>query len=263
MSRPVITLLTDYGVGSQHVGALHAVLARQCPSADRIDFAHDIPAGDARWGAILLRCLAPEIPGAVHLAVVDPDVGTGRRAVAIELGDGGYAVGPDNGLLGLLKPVASAAAQLTAEPGRCATFDGRDLFAPTAARLARGEVLTDIGTVVPVNSIEEPVVPAAAVRTARLHAAVMGRDRFGNLALAAGEHDVAASGLAIGNTIRVAGRDAKLGRTFADVSPGGVLVYIDSNAMLSIAVRDGDAAAEFGIAVGDTVIIERGGARVA
>ena len=98
--RPVVALLTDYGPGSEHVGALHAVVAAGCPGADRVDLAHDLPAGDVRAGALVLRRLAPLVPGAVVVAVVDPGVGTARRAVAVALAGGGALVGPDNGLLG-------------------------------------------------------------------------------------------------------------------------------------------------------------------
>src|SRR5690606_7857620 len=101
MSEPVpVTFLTDYGPGSEHVGALHLVVAAAAPGARTIDLAHDIPPGDIRGGALTLARLAPMLPGAVHVAVVDPGVGGERRGVAVQLGEGGALVGPDNGLLG-------------------------------------------------------------------------------------------------------------------------------------------------------------------
>ena len=253
MTAPVVTLLTDYGVGTPHVGALHAVLARECPAARLIDFAHDIPPGDVKWGALLLRQLVPELPGAVHLAVVDPGVGTDRRAIAMELEDGSRVVGPDNGLLGLLVPIAESAVRLTAQPTRSATFHGRDLFAPTAARLASGASLGDMGSMVALSSITTPVIPAAAVRPKNIHALIVGVDRFGNAALAADEHDLSAAGFSVGDGLALDGRVAYYVRTFADVASGEALVYIDSNEMISVAIRDGSAASEFALRVDDTV----------
>ncbi len=160
--RPVVALLTDYGPGSEHVGALHAVIAAACPEADRIDLAHDLPAGDVRAGAVVLARLAPLVPGAVVLAVVDPGVGTARRAVAAGLRDGGALVGPDNGLLGPAARALGAAtcAVLPPPPADApATFHGRDVLAPAAARLASGRSPADLG---------EPADPAtiAAARPA-------------------------------------------------------------------------------------------------
>ncbi|HWH13678.1 MAG TPA: SAM-dependent chlorinase/fluorinase, partial [Miltoncostaeaceae bacterium] len=100
MAPPVVTLLTDYGPAGEHVGALHAVIVARCPAAVRVDLAHDIPPGEVRWAALQLARLAPLLPGAMHLAVVDPGVGTARRALAVGLAGGGALVGPDNGLLG-------------------------------------------------------------------------------------------------------------------------------------------------------------------
>ena len=255
MSGSIITLLTDYGVGTQHVGALHAVLARECPAADRIDLAHDIPPGDIRWAAILLARLIPELPGAVHLAVVDPGVGTERRGVAIALEDGSHVVGPDNGLLGLLVRMVDAAVRLPIDDELPATFHGRDVFAPVAARLSRGEPLAAVGSAIPVNSIAAPTIPVASVRPGRIGALVVGADRFGNLALAAGAQDLIDADLSIGDPLSVAGRPAVLGRTFGDVASGETLVYIDSNEMLSIAIRDGNAAAVLAVESGATLLI--------
>lgn len=256
MTRPIVALLTDYGVGTQHVGALHAVLARHCPEADRIDLAHDIPPGDVRWGALLLERLAAELPGAVFLAVVDPGVGTDRRAVALALDDGGRVVGPDNGLLGPLATRGERAVRIDPAAARSATFHGRDLFAPAAARLARGAPLIDLGSPMPISAVRQPVIPAATVGSRRIETVVLGRDRFGNLALAGGRDDLEAAGLAAGDAVSINAEAARVGRVFADVAVSALLLYVDSNSMLSVAVRDGDAAAALGIAAGDGVVIE-------
>jgi len=246
---PVVALLTDYGPGSEHVGALHAVIASRCPQADRVDLAHDIPPGDVRRGALVLArlgALAPE--GAVLLAVVDPGVGTERRGVAMELRDGGALVGPDNGLLALAAERLGAvrALELATPAGAAATFHGRDVFAPAAAALAAGEELK--GPPVDPASLRRPELPAPRAGPGWLEALVVGADRFGNVELLAGEEDLRRAGLAPGERVVAvvagAGRrhEATVGRAFADVPHGGLLVHVDSSGAVALAVNGGDAA---------------------
>ena len=246
--RPV-TLLTDYGPGTEHVGALHLVLARSCPGAARIDLAHDIPPGDVRWGALTLARHGPSLPGAVHLAVVDPGVGGQRRALAVALADGGHAVGPDNGLLGPLVDAvgATAAADLGGlPPGAARTFHGRDLFAPAAARLAMGEPITSLGRPVPVADVVRPPLPPPEVAPGVVIAEIAGKDRFGNVSLLATWRDLVAAGLDRGPlSVGVDGAGdhaARPGTRFGDVEPGELVVYPDSNGALAVARRDADAA---------------------
>lgn len=265
MSRtPALTLLTDYGPASEHVGALHAVLATEAPGIERIDLAHDLPAGDVRWAAIVLARLAPLVPGAIHLAVVDPGVGGPRRAAAVALADGGALVGPDNGLLALAAERIGATAAVAIDPGRIggevsATFHGRDLFAPVAARLARGDAIADLGAGFDPAELIRPDLPAPATRPRELTATVAGWDRFGNLALLASASELTAAGLRPGLEVRVtaAGRShpAHVGRTFADVEPGSLLVHIDSHGMVAVAERDGGAAGTMGARAGARVTI--------
>jgi S-adenosylmethionine hydrolase len=203
VGRRVVALLTDFGAGSEHVGALHAVVAAACPGADRIDLAHDLPAGDVRAGALSLARLAALLPGAVHVAVVDPGVGTDRRAAAVALAGGGALVGPDNGLLGPAAAAlgAVAAVALVPPPGAAATFHGRDLFAPAAARLAAGEPLAALGEPFDPATLVAPDLPPPRVEPGRLSAEVVGVDRYGNVQLLAGAEHLAAAGFGRGERI--------------------------------------------------------------
>lgn len=264
-ARPLVTLLTDYGPGTEHVGALHAVIAARCPAADRIDLAHDVPPGDVRWGAILLARLVPLAPPGAHLAVVDPGVGSERRGLAVALGDGRHLVGPDNGLLGpaAASLEAAAAVELTAPEHRLepvsATFHGRDVFAPAAAHLAGGGALDELGPAVPPDSIRQPPMPRARAEEGGIEAMAAGADRFGNVALLAGAGELAAARMAHEDRVWVVvgGRRSRavVGRTFADVPRGGLLVYVDSHGMLSLAVGGGNALERLGLEPGEVVAI--------
>jgi S-adenosyl-L-methionine hydrolase (adenosine-forming) len=263
-SRPVVTLLTDFGAGSEHVGALHAVIAAGCPAADRIDLAHDLAAGNVRAGALVLARLAPLAPGAVHLAVVDPGVGTGRRAAAVALLTGGALVGPDNGLLGPAAAAlgASAAVELHPPPADApATFHGRDLFAPAAARLAAGDPVAALGTAVDPAALRMPDLPTPRVATGSLAAEVVLVDRYGNLQLLAGAGDLERAGFTRGDRIAATVTDrphpVTVARAYADVAPKGMLVHVDSHGMVAIAVNGGDAARRIGARPGDVVTLAR------
>src|SRR5947209_6753044 len=151
-SAPVITFLSDYGLEDDFVGVCHAVIASLCPAARVIDLTHGVGRQDVRSGALILEQALPYLPIGVHLAVVDPDVGAERRAVALRSGDDRVLVGPDNGLLslaaeragGVIEAVDIAQSQFRLEPVS-ATFHGRDIFAPVAAAVARGVPLAEVG----------------------------------------------------------------------------------------------------------------------
>jgi S-adenosylmethionine hydrolase len=259
----VIALLTDFGAGSEHVGALHAVLAVGAPGVERVDLAHDLPAGDVRGASLVLARLAPLLPGAVHLAVVDPGVGTPRRAAAVHLNDGGALIGPDNGLLGPAADAigAVAAVALTPPSEGAATFHGRDLFAPAAARIATGVPVASLGEAFDPATLVRPEMPEPEVRGGHLRATVVGIDRFGNVQLIAGRDDLAAAGFTRGDRIWAAVGErrhpATVARTFGDAAPKGMLVHIDSHGYVALAVNGGDAARRVGAAVGDAVTMGR------
>jgi len=265
----IITLLTDYGPGSEHVGALHAVLAAGCPNAERIDLAHDIPPGDTRFGALVLARLVPLTPPGVHLAVVDPGVGTARRGIAVATPDGRRLVGPDNGLLGLVcrELGAHEAVELTSPHHRrepvAPTFHGRDVFAPAAAHLAAGGRLGDLGAAVPVDGLVQPDLAAPGVRPGRLETVVVGVDRFGNLQTGAVGSDLAAAGLVHGDGLAVTTGEvtmhARLGAVFADVPQGELVVYIDGHGHAAVAVNGASASRLLGATAGSWIAVARGG----
>lgn len=258
--RP-LTLLTDYGVGGEHVGALHLRLAADWSRSARIDIAHDIPPGDVRWGALTLARHAPSLSGAVHLAVVDPGVGGARRAIALELADGSHALGPDNGLLSLLgaRIGVRAVADLGDGPADApATFHGRDLFAPIAGQLAYGASLAEVGDIVAPATITQLEIPTPSVAEGNLQAEIAGRDRFGNVSLLAGRADFRTAFPSAGDVSLDCGhgpQQATVGRSFGDVPSGELLVYVDSNEAVSIAQTGGNAWRRLGCSVGDAVSI--------
>jgi S-adenosylmethionine hydrolase len=267
LARP-ITFLSDYGTGDEFAGVCRAVIARIAPGAPVIDLSHGIARYDVRRGAAVLADALGYAPAGVHLAVVDPGVGTARRPVAVAAGDGGrHFVGPDNGLLSVALERfggAAEAADISATPVRLepvsATFHGRDLFAPVAAHLALGEPLAGLG---------EPIDPAtlATIDPGRpevepgrgLEAEVAHVDVFGNLELIATGADAADAGLEIDGRVGVRAPrrsgDAVFARTFGDVEPGGMVLLVDSVGSLALAVNRGDAARELDLEPGDRVVL--------
>lgn len=265
MAAPLVALLTDYGPGTEHVGALHALLARDAAQAGRVDLAHDIPPGDVRWGATVLARLVTLLPArSVVVAVVDPGVGTARRAVVVRTGAGPLLTGPDNGLLGpaataLGGPVELVEVEPPAEAP--ATFHGRDLFVPVAVALLRGVAPADLGAPADPAGLRSPARIAPEVGAGRIATLVAGWDRFGNVATTAGPGDLARAGLAVGDALRVTvGEDvhwAPLARTFGDVPEGGLLVHLDSHGVVALAVNGDHAASLLGVREGAEVVLTR------
>jgi S-adenosyl-L-methionine hydrolase (adenosine-forming) len=266
-ARP-ITFLSDYGLGDEFVGVVHGVIATICPEARVIDLGHGVPRQDVQAGALMLARALPYTPAGVHLAVVDPEVGARRRAVALRtIEDGRLLVGPDNGLLTLAAERfggVAEAVEISASPWRLepvsATFHGRDVFAPVTARLAGGAPLASAGT--PVEPGELVTLEQSRPRQEEdsLVAHVVGTDTYGNAVLDATHGDMLERGLKLGDAVaaRTSTRRVRgvLARTFSDVPAGGLIVYEDAGGALALAINGGDAAALLGVRPGDEVRLE-------
>jgi hypothetical protein len=240
---------------------VHRVIAGRAPDIQVIDLTHQIPAHDVRAGALALWRAAPWLVPGVILAVVDPGVGTARRAVAVEISRAGAVlVGPDNGLLlpaaTSLGPITSAVA-LPPHPaaGRGATFAGRDVFAPAAAELAKGVELRRLGPAIdPLTLAGDPIPTAQTEPDGRLRAEVLWVDRFGNAQLNARPADVAAHG----PVVEVATTPqhpwpARLVTAYAELEPDEVGLVTDSYGFLSVSCHESPAAARTGLRAGDAV----------
>ncbi|MGE5147723.1 MAG: S-adenosyl-l-methionine hydroxide adenosyltransferase family protein [Candidatus Eiseniibacteriota bacterium] len=256
----MIALFTDFGLEGPYVGQMKAVLSRLAPAVPVIDLFADLPPYDAQAAAYLLAAYAPELPtGAVFLCVVDPGVGGPRRPAVLEA-DGHLYVGPDNGLFEIVARRAEAARwwEIVWRPEHLsASFHGRDLFAPVAARLARGERLPDDSTeAVPGEDGELPIGMPRDLDDLRRRdwpdelARVVYVDRFGNAMTG-----LRASALRRGAVLGVGEHRLRHGQTFGDVAPGSPLWYENSNGLVEIAVNQGRADATLGIAVGAPVEI--------
>jgi S-adenosylmethionine hydrolase len=263
----IVSLLTDYGHEDEFVGVCHAVIRGIAPDVPIVDLTHGISRYGVREGAIVLRNSLPYVPVGVHVAIVDPQVGTERRGVALRTGDGRILVGPDNGLLSLawkacgdvVEAVDISRSQHRLEPAS-ATFHGRDIFAPVAAQLAAGAELADAGQHVEPDELQVLALPEPKVGEGEVVAHVLLVDRFGNASLDVAHADLADSGLALGRPIEIetsgSGRFiAMFVQTFADVRPGDVILYEDSYRMLAIAVNRGDAAAALKLAPDTKVVL--------
>ncbi|MEX1141531.1 MAG: SAM-dependent chlorinase/fluorinase [Thermoleophilaceae bacterium] len=273
----IVTLLTDYGHEDEFVGVCHGVIASIAPEARVIDVTHGIARHDALRGAIVLRNALPYLPAGVHVAIVDPQVGTERRALALRCEDGRVLVGPDNGVLSLAWEQAGGidlAIDVSRSPHRLqpasATFQGRDVFAPVAAHLAAGAELADAGEPIDPDAIERIELPHAHVLDdGTVIAHVITIDGYGNVALDVSHDQLVETELRLGATVEVevrpsasGGAAVQLGEgrvaapfvtAFADVPGGETIVYEDAARTLALAVNRGNAAAELGLSVGDEV----------
>jgi S-adenosylmethionine hydrolase len=254
----IVTLLTDYGRDDDFVGVCHGVIRSIEPNVGIVDITHGIPRYGVRQGAIVLRNTLPYMPVGVHMAVVDPQVGTERRALALSTADGRILVGPDNGLLSLAWArcggvdlvVDITRSQHRMEPVS-ATFHGRDIFAPVAAHLAAGAELADAGDPLEPRELAVVDLPEPRREDDRIVAHALVVDRFGNAGLNVDHDDLAGTGITLGGTVEleVLGERylATYAQTFADVTPGELLVYEDAYRTLAVAINRGDAAATLGL----------------
>ena len=240
--RALVTLLTDFGTLDGYVGAMKGVILSRAPDATLVDLTHDIPPHDVWSGAWALREAARSFPaGAIHVAVVDPGVGTARRPILVEHA-GQVFVGPDNGVLSLASSGGRARHLDRSElhhPQVSRTFHGRDIFAAVAGHLAAGLPPADCGTPIADWLRLEELAPSSAANGVR--GAVIHVDRFGNLV-------TNITTLAAGARVEVEGGPSAvpLRATFGDVAPGEWVAYLGSSGRLELAVREGSAAARLG-----------------
>jgi len=259
-----ISLTTDYGTFDGFVAACHGTIARLAPAVRVIDVTHHVPPADVARGAAVLAQTAPHLPPSVHVAVVDPGVGTARRGLVLQT-PGGLLVGPDNGLLIWAADALGGvdrAFELDNKDWQLGsvarTFHGRDVFSPAAAHLALGASPVDAGPAIdPADLIRLPD-PVVTVGDGWIESEVGTVDRFGNVQLAATGDVLAGLGheLIVNGSVR-----ARRGATFADVERGELLVYEDSAGYVAIAVNNGRAVVVLSVRPGDTVrIAERNAA---
>jgi S-adenosylmethionine hydrolase len=283
MARPVISFLTDFGADGA-AAICRGVMLSIAPDAQILDISHAVRKFAIREGAYLLWMTVPWLPVGVHVAVVDPGVGTARRPIAIRATRGDVLVGPDNGLL---LPAAEALGGVEAAralenrdwmlPRQSATFHGRDIFAPVAAHLAIGGAFEAVGPAVDPASLSQLRFPAAVVGDGVLEALALYVDSFGNIRLGARRDDLEqALGAPVeGTSLRLrferpedpptGGRGdvvtevATWARTFGTLPSGAALLYEDSSGQLALGRNQADAAAALGIEPGSRVRIERAG----
>jgi len=244
---PIVTLLSDFGTCDSYVAEMKAAILTRAPTATLIDISHEVPPGDIRSAQYLLARSWSGFPDrTVHLSVVDPGVGSPRRAIALTSA-GHRFVGPDNGLL---TPVLDKAevVQLAVPPEAAPTFHGRDVFAPAAARLALGEPVRDLGR--PVRDPCRSSPPEPGEVEGGLQGEVVYVDRFGTLI-----SNLPGVTLLRGEWISVNGKSVgPLRRTFADVPPGAAVAFLGSGGTIEIGVRDGSASRRLGAGMGARVL---------
>jgi len=243
----IVTFLTDFGLQDDFVGTCHGVIARIAPDASVIDITHGIEPQAVLQGAIVLRNTLPYMPVGVHLAVVDPGVGSARRAVALRTRDGRLFVGPDNGLLLLAAQEIDAAHELVnyrLEPVS-RTFHARDIFSPAAAHLAAGVALEELGPAVDPATLVRVDIPDRPT--------VLMIDRFGNIAT--NIERLPAPGTRVEVSFALDRYYAVVAETFADAAPGELILYRDSYGMVTLAISNGSAARLTGAAVGDELVL--------
>jgi S-adenosylmethionine hydrolase len=259
-----VTFLSDYGLEDEFVGVVKSVIRDIARHVAVIDLTHGIAPHDVRAGALTLARSVQYLASGVVVAVVDPGVGTDRRAVAVEVAAGeGVFVGPDNGLLAPAVALAGGAGRAVvltndeyqlAAPG--ATFAGRDVFAPAAAHLCNGVDLAELGDTVDPGLLLPGTVPLARSEGGGLAAEVLWVDRFGNAQLNLGTEDVAAWGdqirVRVGDTTRV----ATVTQSYGELGAGAIGLVVDSYGLLALSLDRRSAADALGLGAGDAVRLE-------
>jgi len=263
----IVTLLSDFGGAEEWVAAMKGVIRGIAPDAELMDIAHDIPPWELPKAALVLAAAVSYLPVAVHLAVVDPGVGTARKALALRVSRGDFLVGPDNGLLlpaaarlgGIAEAVSLENPAYMLEPVH-PTFHGRDIFAPAAAHLVAGLALEALGPPLdPASLVRAPFEEAQAGRDA-LYCRVVDVDRFGSMRLNAGWERLEESGLAGAESLMLDISDkvyACAVRTTFAASTGGLFLYHDSSGQVGVAADRERAAGITGAVPGSAIFIYR------
>jgi hypothetical protein len=262
-----ITFTSDYGLDDNFVGVCRGVMAGIAPHARVIDVSHAVAPQDVRQGAIVLAQSVPFMPPAVHLAVVDPAVGTPRGSVVIEAGDS-LLVGPDNGLLVWAADELGGAKRAHAVSNRdyqlprvSKTFHGRDVFAPAAAHLAAGVDPATLGPELDPDELRRLTPPRSRVDDDHIHGEVVLVDHFGNVALNVSRAELESVGAVLGDRVevRLGGQTWRMpfAETFASVPAGRMVLHEDSFRLLTVAVNQGRAAERLRARTGDPVVVSR------
>lgn len=267
MSARPITFLSDYGYADEFAGVCRTVIARIAPQAPLIDITHGVSRHAVRQGAVLLANSLPYAEPGIHLAVIDPGVGSGRRPVAVSVvEEERILVGPDNGVLALAierfggprEAVDLTTSRFRLQPVT-ATFHGRDVFAPVTAHLASGLGLAEAGERIEAGSLTHLELPEPRVYADRVVAHVLYVDGFGNVALNIDHELLASTFLRLGHRIAFDTGRTRIAvpftRTFSDVGAGQGLLYEDSGRSLALAVNRESAAEMLGLAPDDEVTL--------
>jgi len=261
-----ITFLTDFGLEDDFVGTCHGVIKRIAPDTQLIDITHGIRPGRILQGALALANALPYMPPGVHLAIVDPGVGSSRRPLALRDAEGRLYVGPDNGLLlpaaerfGGVVEAYELANPAYALDSVSRTFHGRDLFSPAAAHLALGVPLGELGPPIDADALVRLELPAPEIGGSRIRATVLAVDRFGNVALNLTRDHLDEASIVPGMRVELAARGnryyAVAARTFADATAGELILYEDSYRNVAVAVTRGSAASLLGVEEGSELVI--------
>jgi S-adenosylmethionine hydrolase len=261
---PTISFLSDYGTADEFVGVVKSVIRQLAPDAVVIDVTHDVPRYDVRAGGLALARAAQYLAPGVVLAVVDPGVGTDRRAIAVEVGDGeSVLVGPDNGLLAPAVAMvggATRAFELTSTEHRLEapgpTFDGRDVFAPAAAHLSTGVPLEALGPQIDPITLLPGILPLSREEDGGIAAEVLWVDRFGNAQLNVDPAELEPFGERLRVVIGESPRSGRRVRAFADAGPGEIGLITDSYGLVAVVLDRRSAAEELGLDAGSAVRLE-------
>ncbi|RLI27024.1 MAG: hypothetical protein DRO52_01405 [Candidatus Hecatellales archaeon] len=265
LGRPVVSLLTDFGLKDSYVAEMKAVILSLCPRASLVDITHEVEPFNLRAAAYLLSRAAPWFPrGTVHLAIVDPGVGGGRKPLIVEA-EGAVFVGPDNGILlpaarklGLKRVYEIRSEKL---PKRFTeVFHGRDIFAPTAARLACGVKPSSLG--VETSEFVEEVIPQAKILEGKIRGEIVYADRFGNLVTNIGRKLLEAFNVKPGSLLKVSFKERKaltvrFLQAYSQAEVGELLTLIGSWGTLEVSANQAKASEKLKVGVGEELWVEK------